>query len=204
MILVEHDMHLVMDIADRVLVLDFGRLMASGRRRRRSSSDQQRDRGVPGAAGVSDRGRRASRAHVGLALGDVCRRCSLRHADGRRPTTWPCGTSELRALARRYTWAEYARRAARIGLGLLELGVGSRATASPSTARTGPSGSSPTSARQGIGGVTVGVYPTSPSAEVAYVLGNSVSKIVVAEDEEQLDKILARARPASAPRRRSS
>jgi branched-chain amino acid transport system ATP-binding protein len=31
MILVEHDMHMVMDIADRVLVLDFGRVIASGR-----------------------------------------------------------------------------------------------------------------------------------------------------------------------------
>jgi branched-chain amino acid transport system ATP-binding protein len=31
MILVEHDMHLVMDIADRVLALDFGRPIASGR-----------------------------------------------------------------------------------------------------------------------------------------------------------------------------
>jgi branched-chain amino acid transport system ATP-binding protein len=31
MILVEHDMHLVMDIADRVLALDFGRPLASGR-----------------------------------------------------------------------------------------------------------------------------------------------------------------------------
>jgi branched-chain amino acid transport system ATP-binding protein len=31
MILVEHDMRLVMDIADRVLALDFGRPIASGR-----------------------------------------------------------------------------------------------------------------------------------------------------------------------------
>jgi branched-chain amino acid transport system ATP-binding protein len=30
MILVEHDMHMVMDIADRVLVLDFGQVIASG------------------------------------------------------------------------------------------------------------------------------------------------------------------------------
>jgi len=30
MILVEHDMHMVMDIADRVTVLDFGRVIASG------------------------------------------------------------------------------------------------------------------------------------------------------------------------------
>jgi branched-chain amino acid transport system ATP-binding protein len=31
MILVEHDMHMVMDIADRVMVLDFGRVSATGR-----------------------------------------------------------------------------------------------------------------------------------------------------------------------------
>ena len=31
MVLVEHDMHMVMDIADRVLVLDFGKAIASGR-----------------------------------------------------------------------------------------------------------------------------------------------------------------------------
>jgi len=30
MILVEHDMHMVMDIADRVSVLDFGRVIATG------------------------------------------------------------------------------------------------------------------------------------------------------------------------------
>ena len=30
MVLVEHDMHMVMDLADRVLVLDFGEVIASG------------------------------------------------------------------------------------------------------------------------------------------------------------------------------
>jgi branched-chain amino acid transport system ATP-binding protein len=30
MILVEHDMHMVMDIADRVMVLDFGQVIATG------------------------------------------------------------------------------------------------------------------------------------------------------------------------------
>jgi branched-chain amino acid transport system ATP-binding protein len=30
MILVEHDMHMVMDIADRVVVLDFGQKIAQG------------------------------------------------------------------------------------------------------------------------------------------------------------------------------
>jgi long-chain acyl-CoA synthetase len=40
------------------------------------------------------------------------------------------------------------------------------------------------------GAVGVGVYPTSPSNEVQYVLAHSGATIVVAEDQEQLDKIL--------------
>ncbi|HEX5679471.1 MAG TPA: AMP-binding protein, partial [Desulfobacterales bacterium] len=41
-----------------------------------------------------------------------------------------------------------------------------------------------------LGGVTVGVYPTSPSAEVRYVIQHSDSRFVVCEDQEQTDKIL--------------
>ena len=44
---------------------------------------------------------------------------------------------------------------------------------------------------QGIGAVTVGLYPTSPAAEVEYLLSHSGAVVVVSEDEEQLDKALA-------------
>ena len=44
---------------------------------------------------------------------------------------------------------------------------------------------------QGIGAVSVGVYPTSPAAEVEYLLGHSEAVALIAEDEEQLDKALA-------------
>jgi long-chain acyl-CoA synthetase len=40
-------------------------------------------------------------------------------------------------------------------------------------------------------GSTVGLYPTNPAAEVAYLLGHSGAKVLVAEDQEQLDKALA-------------
>lgn len=43
-----------------------------------------------------------------------------------------------------------------------------------------------------VGAVTVGVYPTSPANEVAYVLGHSDTQIVVCEDQEQVDKVLER------------
>lgn len=43
-----------------------------------------------------------------------------------------------------------------------------------------------------LGAVTVGVYPTSPANEVAYVLGHAKAEIVVCEDQEQVDKVLER------------
>jgi len=41
-----------------------------------------------------------------------------------------------------------------------------------------------------LGGVTLGVYPTSPYPEVKYVVRHSDSVMVVCEDQEQTDKIL--------------
>jgi long-subunit acyl-CoA synthetase (AMP-forming) len=41
-----------------------------------------------------------------------------------------------------------------------------------------------------VGAVTVGVYPTSPSPEVAYVVGHADIEIMVCEDQEQTDKVL--------------
>ena len=41
-----------------------------------------------------------------------------------------------------------------------------------------------------VGGVTVGVYPTSPTPEVAYVVGHADIEIMVCEDQEQTDKLL--------------
>jgi long-chain acyl-CoA synthetase len=42
-----------------------------------------------------------------------------------------------------------------------------------------------------VGAVAVGVYPTSPTLEVAYVLGHADVDIVVCEEQEQTDKVLA-------------
>ena len=43
---------------------------------------------------------------------------------------------------------------------------------------------------QSIGAVSVGLYPTNPAAEVEYLLSHSESKIIFAEDQEQVDKAL--------------
>lgn len=40
------------------------------------------------------------------------------------------------------------------------------------------------------GGVSSGIYPTNSSSQVEYLINNSSTKVIFAEDEEQLDKIL--------------
>src|SRR5215207_1596987 len=40
-----------------------------------------------------------------------------------------------------------------------------------------------------IGAVVIPVYPTSSPSEIAFVLGDSATKLLVAEDEEQLAKV---------------
>src|SRR5437763_8685877 len=41
------------------------------------------------------------------------------------------------------------------------------------------------------GGVSSGIYPTDSAAQVEYLLNDSRTKVIFAEDEEQLDKILS-------------
>jgi long-chain acyl-CoA synthetase len=90
---------------------------------------------------------------------------------------------------KQYTWADYAERAAAVGLGLRALGIepGDR-VAVHSLNR--PAWALADMGAQGIGAVCVGIYPTSPPTEVEYLLAHSGSKVLIAEDEEQLDKAL--------------
>ena len=91
---------------------------------------------------------------------------------------------------REYTWAEYAERTARVGLGLLELGV-EPGDCVAVHGENRPAWLLADLGVQGIGARTVGVYPTSPAAEVEHVLGHSGAVVAVVEDQEQLDKALA-------------
>ena len=89
-----------------------------------------------------------------------------------------------------FTWAQYHQRAAQFGLGLIQLGLsegGHVGVISENRIEW-------VLTQMGVGlvgGVTVGVYPTSPTSEVAYVVGHADIEIIVCEDQEQTDKILA-------------
>lgn len=86
-------------------------------------------------------------------------------------------------------WQTFYRRAWQFGLGLKALGLepgGHVAILSENRVEW-------VIAQMGIGmvrGICVGVYPTSPWNEVAYVLEHSDSTMVICEDQEQTDKVL--------------
>ncbi|WP_205734135.1 AMP-dependent synthetase/ligase [Acidovorax kalamii] len=89
-----------------------------------------------------------------------------------------------------FTWAQYHQRASHFGLGLKALGL-------PAGGHVGVIAENRIEwvlAQMGaglVGAVTVGVYPTSPTNEVAYVVGHADIEIMVCEDQEQTDKLLA-------------
>ncbi len=89
-----------------------------------------------------------------------------------------------------FTWAQYHQRASHFGLGLKVLGL-------PAGGHVGVISENRIEwvlAQMGaglVGAVTVGVYPTSPTNEVAYVVGHADIEIMVCEDQEQTDKLLA-------------
>ncbi|MDY7104708.1 MAG: AMP-binding protein [Actinomycetota bacterium] len=88
------------------------------------------------------------------------------------------------------SWSGYAERVAHIAAGLRELGVqaGDRVAVHSENRIEWLLADL---AVQGMGAVTVGIYPTSPADEVEYLLSHSESVALVAEDEEQYDKAIA-------------
>ncbi|MBN2784163.1 MAG: AMP-binding protein [Pontiellaceae bacterium] len=90
----------------------------------------------------------------------------------------------------RVTWRQYREQVAHFALGLKYLGFGrgERLAILSENRREW------LYAELGVialGGISVGVYPTSPYPEVQYVVHHAEARFVVCEDQEQTDKILA-------------
>jgi long-chain acyl-CoA synthetase len=111
----------------------------------------------------------------------------VRHADARAKAV----ALRVKRLGRweEFSWGDYEHRAACVGLGLRELGVAAGDKVAV-LAENRPEWLFADLGTQGIGAVTVGVYPTSSESEVAHVLADSDTKVAIVEDEEQFDKTL--------------
>ena len=92
-------------------------------------------------------------------------------------------------LWREMTWAEYGKTVRHLAYALLHLGLepGQRAAV---IGENRPEWLYTDLAILSCGAVTVGIYPTDSAEECAYILDHSESVLVVAENEEQLDKLL--------------
>lgn len=91
---------------------------------------------------------------------------------------------------REVTWAAYWARAELVAHALLALGVepGDRIAVH---SENRPEWLYTDLGAVAVRAVTVGLYPTSPAAEVAHLLTDSGATILLAEDQEQVDKALA-------------
>ncbi|RSM56731.1 long-chain fatty acid--CoA ligase [Actinoplanes sp. ATCC 53533] len=88
------------------------------------------------------------------------------------------------------TWAQYARRVRDFAHGLAGLGVG-RGDIVAVLGDNRPEWLITELAVQSLGGAVVGVYPTSIGEEIRHVLATAEVRVVVAEDQEQVDKLIA-------------
>jgi long-chain acyl-CoA synthetase len=87
------------------------------------------------------------------------------------------------------TWREYGQKARYVALGLLALGFEHNDRAAI-IAENKPEWLYSDMGILSAGGVTVGIYTTDTSNQVEYLMNNCSAKFYIADDEEQLDKIL--------------
>jgi long-chain acyl-CoA synthetase len=91
---------------------------------------------------------------------------------------------------REITWSQYWMQVETVAYGLIALGVepGDRVAIQ---SENRPEWIIVDAACSAIRATCMGLYPTNPAAEVEYLMADSASKILIAEDQEQVDKALA-------------
>ena len=97
--------------------------------------------------------------------------------------------AKRRGIYRETTWAALRAQVTRIGLGLMALGVARRdrvaIVGDPS-----PEWLLADFAAQSIGAISFGLYPTSSRDEAEFVLRHGGASVLIAEDQEHVDKVL--------------
>ena len=88
-----------------------------------------------------------------------------------------------------YSWADYARVTAEFAGGLKSLGLG-RGDILILIGDNRPEWLWAELAIQSLGGLALGLYQDAPADEIRYIFELSQARIVVAEDQEQVDKML--------------
>ena len=90
---------------------------------------------------------------------------------------------------RSISWRQYGLRAKHVGLGLVALGLRPKDVVSV-IAENCPEWLYTDLGTMSVGGVTNGIYTTDSANQIEYIVNDSGTRFVFAENEEQLDKIL--------------
>ncbi len=109
------------------------------------------------------------------------------------PGRWPGGRRsgrKTRGIWRTWSWADYYREVGEFAAGLAADGFG-KGDKLAVIGDNRPRLYSAQLAAQSLGGVAVPIYQDAIAAEMAYVLNHAEIAVVVAEDQEQVDKILS-------------
>ncbi|HET9489357.1 MAG TPA: AMP-binding protein [Methylomirabilota bacterium] len=112
----------------------------------------------------------------------------LRNAE--RYATRPAIREKDRGIWQALTWRQYRDQVRDLALGLAALGFGRGETLSV-IGDNRPRLYSAQLAAQSLGGIAVPVYQDSIARELAYVWNHAEVAVIVAEDQEQVDKVLA-------------
>lgn len=99
-----------------------------------------------------------------------------------------------RGIWREFTWAEFWDQAETFAHALLAHGV-ARGDRVAIHSDNRPEWLFTDLGSLAAGAACMGLYPTNPTTEVEYLLNNSGSRLLIVEDEEQADKVLAVATP---------
>ena len=111
----------------------------------------------------------------------------LRHWASIRPNEIALRQKEF-GIWRTVSWQQYEQQSRWFGLGLRRLGLQSGQCLAVLSENRLEWAFAQLGAAM-VGTVTAGVYPTSPAAEVVYLLALSEAPVIVVEDQEQLDKV---------------
>ncbi len=95
-----------------------------------------------------------------------------------------------------FTWADYRDRVKEIGLGVKALGIG-RGEVVGIIGKNRPEMVWSEVAAHAVGCMSLSIFPDSMNQEVAYLLEYAQVRVILAEDEEQVDKLLEIAETAA-------
>ena len=191
-VLIKHDMGVVMDISNRVTVLDFGKIIGDGT----PAEVMENAQVVEAYLGAGQRRTESPQHHKPRANTvpmtrnrDAMTMPQLLHSLADTKPDNVAMQEKRYGIWQPTTWEAYRERVRDFAHGLASLGV-KRGDIIAVLGDNRPEWLISELAAQSLGATVVGIYPSSIGGELQHIISAANSRVVVAEDQEQVDKLL--------------